>query len=258
MNAFAAVLAVILLVAACGGGKGAPGNLAPMTLSYHPSEKIEALRFESYKAVVERAAPSYVRVIIRYKGSGQDSIDMAGGIVNGASGVIVDGSGLVVTAAHIALNTNHDAEVITMDGVRHPAQILRVERPRELALLRIAPYAGMQSASFADSDKLGRNEAVFAIGTPDNKGGVVSLGRVIDPKLSQRLDYNGFGFSDAIKMALAVKPGNSGGPVYDRQGRFLGIIGAFGLDNTENFDPKDPPLGYAVPANAVRAFAGVR
>ena len=258
MKTIIAIFAATLALAACGGGQGAPGNMPPIAISYHNSEKIESLRFTDYKAVVERAAPSYVRVIVRYKGSGQESIDMAGGVINGASGVIVDGSGLVVTAAHIALSTAHAAEIITIDGVRHPAQMLRVERPRELALLRMTPFAGMKPAVFADSDALTRGESVFAIGTPDNKGGVVSLGRVIEPKLTQRLDYNGFGFSDAIKMGIAVKPGNSGGPVYDRQGRFLGIVGAFGLDNTENFDPKDPPLGYAVPSNAVRAFAGVR
>jgi S1-C subfamily serine protease len=113
----------------------------------------------------------------------------------------------------------------------------------------------MKVAEFADSDALKSAEPVFAVGTPDNRGGVVSLGRVLVPKLEGRLEYNGFGFADAIKMRIDVVPGNSGGPVFDRAGKLVGIIGAFGLPDPGE---KTSRLGYAVPSNSIRAYLARR
>jgi len=229
----------------------------PISLAYHPSEADASLRFEGYREAVARAAPAYVRVIVCQpaSGTGRENAEMAGGIINGASGVVVDASGLVVTAAHIALDTKNDALVITIDGRGLKARILRVDPARELALLQIAPYPGMAVAEFGDSDALKMTEPVFAVGTPDNRGGIVSLGRVLAPKLDGRLEYNGFGFADAIKMRIDVVPGNSGGPIFDRAGRLIGIVGAFGLPDAGE---KASRLGYAVPSNAIRAYLARR
>jgi S1-C subfamily serine protease len=225
----------------------------PITLAFHPSTADTALQFERYRETVDRVAGSYVRVVICQPASGPrvEASENPNRIINGASGVIVDRSGLVVTAAHIAADTKNDALVITLDGRSHKARILRVERNRELALLQIAPIPGMRVAEFGDSDRLVAGDSAFAVGTPDNKAGIVSLGRVLVPKLAERLDYNGYGFADAIKLRIDVVPGNSGGPIFDRQGLLMGIVGAFGLPDPGQ---QESHLGYAVPSNAIRNF----
>lgn len=259
MNARAlAAVSAALLLAAC-AGEGKPKSDPPMTLSYRSNDAAgTGGTFQGYQQVVQATAPSYVRVIIKAKEGGADK-DASSNIVNGASGVIVDPSGLVITAAHIALDTKLDAQIITIDGKYHKAAIVRVDRNRELALIRMAPFPGIQAAPLADSSKLTVGEPVFAIGTPANKPGVVSLGQVVETKHAERLDYNGFGFDDAVKLRIEVDPGNSGGPVYDRQGRLIGIIAAFVLGNTDaakNY--KLSYLAYAVPSNAIRAYMGNR
>ena len=254
----AAVVLTSLLLAAC-AGDSKPKSDAPITLSYRSNDAAGAGgQFENYQKVVQATAPSYVRVIIKAKEGGADK-DASSNIVNGASGVIVDPSGLVVTAAHIALDSKLDAQIITMDGKYHKGIIVRVDRNKELALIRMEPFPGIQAAPLADSSKLTVGEPVFAIGTPANKPGVVSLGQVVETKHAERLDYNGFGFDDAVKLRIEVDPGNSGGPVYDSQGRLIGIIAAFVLGNTDaarNY--KLSYLAYAVPSNAIRAYMGKR
>ena len=205
---------------------------------------------------MQKTAPSYVRVKITDPTAGKDA---STDTVNGASGVIVDPSGLVVTAAHIALDTKLVVKVVTFDGQYHNGTILKVDRNRELALIRIAPFPGIQAVPLADSSKLTIGEPVFAIGTPDNKPGVVSLGQVVETRHAERLEYNGFGFDDAVKLRIEVDPGNSGGPVYDRQGHLVGIIAAFVLGTTDSAkNYKLSYLAYAVPSNAIRAYMGKR
>ncbi len=259
--AWAGVVAALLcatLLRTAGAASACEARARPIALSYHPSTSESRLRFEGYEETAARAAPSYVRVVVCQAEGGTPRLDEAerkDGIINGASGVIVDASGLIVTAAHIALDPRHDAVVVTLDGQARKARILRVDRNRELALVKIAPFAGMAVAELADSDALQSADAVLAIGTPDNKGGVVSLGRVLVPKLEGRLEYNGFGFADAVKLRIDVEPGNSGGPVFDARGRLIGIVGAFGLPEPGETVSR---LGFAVPSNAIRAYLGAR
>ncbi|MBT5413010.1 MAG: trypsin-like peptidase domain-containing protein, partial [Rhodospirillaceae bacterium] len=220
-----------------------------------------SLAFPEAMTIAEAAAPSYVRVIIEDRAAAAKSSREAGtgrSVVNGASGTIVDSSGLVVTAAHIALNTAYKATVVTVDGVRRPAEILTVARDRELALLRIAPFAGMRPAVFADSDSVQDGQQIVAIGTPDNKPGIVSPGYVVQAKRPTRLEYNGFGYNDAIKLKVDALPGHSGGPVVDTQGRLIGILASFVLPATDGPGAVLPRLAYAVPSNAIRAFVESR
>lgn len=259
MNTRVVAAALSALVLAACAGERKPKSDPPMTLTYRSNDAVgTAGQFQNYQQVVQATAPSYVRVIIKAKEGGADK-DASSNIVNGASGVIVDPSGLVITAGHIALDAKLDAQIITMDGKHHKAVIMRVDRNRELALLRMDPFPGIQAAPLADSSKLTVGEPIFAIGTPANKPGVVSLGQVVETRRAERLDYNGFGFDDAVKLRIEVDPGNSGGPVYDRQGHLIGIIAAFVLGNTDaSRNYQLSYLAYAVPSNAIRAYIGKR
>lgn len=255
------VLVLALMTAGClSETLAGPERQGPITLvqfdQFEPS-----LAFPESMAIAEAAAPGYVRVIIEDRTAAAKSSREAGtgrSVVNGASGTIVDSSGLIVTAAHIALSESYKATVITIDGEKRPADILAVARDQELALLRIAPFPGMQPFVLADSDSVTDGELIVAIGTPDNKPGVVSPGYIVQAKRPTRLEYNGFGYNDAIKLKLDALPGHSGGPVVDTQGRLIGIVASFVLPATDGPGAVSPRLAYAVPSNAIRRFVASR
>lgn len=237
-----------------------PERQEPITLvqfdQFEPS-----LAFPESMAIAEAAAPGYVRVIIEERAAAAKNSREAGtgrSVVNGASGTIVGSSGLIVTAAHIALSEYYKATVITIDGMKRPADILAVARDQELALLRIAPFPDMQPFVLADSDTVVDGEKVVAIGTPDNKPGVVSPGYIVQAKRPTRLKYNSFGYDDAIKLKLDALPGHSGGPVVDMNGRLIGIVASFVLPATDGPGAVLPRLAYAVPSNAIRRFVASR
>lgn len=257
MRHLIAVSALCAALASCAGG--ADLAVAPpesFTLTY-PYGIGEGVSFPDFRAVAERAAASYVRVGI----SGADerfSASQEGGtredIVNAASGVIVDADGHVITAAHIAMSTGLRAEVVTADGRRRPARILRVDPERELALLRMTPFPGMRPARFADSARLRPGEPALAIGAPGNRPGVVSVGAIRVPRMEKRIAYSPYGFDNAIALAMEIEPGHSGGPIVDRHGRLIGKVAGFALGDVSAPRYVSPRVGFGVPANDIAAY----
>lgn len=223
----------------------------PVTLSYPYVIGDEAL-LAGYEDVARQASGSYVRVLILAKTAPWD--EGGTGIVSGASGAIVDARGYVVTAAHIAKRTGYNAKITTIDGKVHQGAVVHVDPPRELALLKIEPFPGMQVAAFADSRHLRLGQLVISIGTPDNRKGVISLGRITNTRLMERIEYDGYGYDDAVVLDMEIEPGHSGGPVFDADGNLVGIVASFGLGNTRRVPYVSTRIAYAVPSAAIAAY----
>ena len=250
----------LALLAACAAPKAVPDGAAieqPAALSY-PSPPEPGTDFPDYRAVAEEGAGIYVRVRILDDNDvpiarGEQS-SASSNVLNFASGFIADARGYVVTAAHIANATKFKAEVITLDGRRFAGRVIAVARERELGLIKIAPFPGIEAARFADSDRLTAGEAALAIGTPGHHGGIVSVGHVIDPRLTRRIHYNDYGYDNAIALAMPIEPGHSGGPILDREGRVIGMIASFLLGQSGSHAGAQPRVGLGVPSNDIVAF----
>jgi S1-C subfamily serine protease len=257
MRALAALSVCAVLVGGC-DAIPIPGQAPapkPIELSYHggAAEGPTATRTQGLASDLTGV---YVRVLIldsREVRAGRDAM-VKPGVVTGASGAIVDSRGYVVTAAHVAINTELEARITTADGRIHPAAVVAVAPQRELALLKMEPYPGMQVARLGDSGGLSAGDAVFTIGTPDNKTGVVFTGRVDNPRRVERIQYGEFGYDDAIELTLDAEPGVSGGPLFDDQGALIGVVASFSLGNTNPDQFKPTQLAWAVPSNAIAAY----
>jgi S1-C subfamily serine protease len=248
------LLIVAALLGGCAGGTNGPERSVAIQPTY-PGGAIERAAFPNHEVVVRQAFPTYVRVLVydRYDEEGMPEI----GVLSGASGVIADPRGYVVTAAHIARNTRHRVRVTGTDGRIHEGRILHVDPSQDLAVVKIAPFAGMRVAPFTDSRHLAAGDPAFVIGTPDNKPGRIALGRVAVPRMKQRVVYGEFGFDNGIELQADVQPGHSGGPVFDGKGRLIGILAGFGLGDTSQEIYVPTYIGYAMPSTRVAAYLSV-
>lgn len=240
--------AIIVVAAGCAGGQPAP---EPIQLSYLEAPAPFSWPGD-YRRLAEKASGAYVRVVIY--GETEDEGMPAVAAVNGASGTIVDPRGYVISAAHVVQHTRFHAKVTTTDGQVREGSILHVDPARELALLKIAPFPGMAVAPVGRRGLLRVGQMVLAIGAPGNRPGVVSPGRVANPRRAERIDYDAYGFNDAVELDMVVEPGHSGGPLFDAEGRLVGIIAGFGLGDTRRVPYISTRVGYAVPASAVAAY----
>ncbi|HEX2325656.1 MAG TPA: trypsin-like peptidase domain-containing protein, partial [Chloroflexota bacterium] len=141
----------------------------------------------------------------------------------GAGSGVILGAGGVVTSHHVVDGAS-SVTVRFADQRSAPAQVVRVDRRRDLALLAVetreAPLA------LGETEGLQPGTALLAVGFPRSleigaRSATVTRG--VFSALWRSPEDSWFVQTDA-----AVNPGNSGGPVVDAQGRVVGIV-TFGV-----------------------------
>jgi len=133
------------------------------------------------------------------------------------SGFIVGQNGLILTNAHVV----RDADEVTVkliDRREYKAKVLGSDPATDVAVLKINAN-NLPVVSLGDPAQLGVGDYVLAIGSPfgfeqSATAGIVSAkGRSLP----------GDGNVPFIQTDVAVNPGNSGGPLFDANGRVVGI-----------------------------------
>lgn len=145
-------------------------------------------------------------------------------------GVIITASGLVLTAAHVAMRPGKNAEILLNDGRRVMAKTLGLNRDFDAGLMRINPGQNggkpWPSASPGTSQNLRAGMWCIATGHPGGydqaRGCVTRVGRIL------------FVRSRSIVTDCALIGGDSGGPLFDLEGRLIAIHSRIGNDVAEN------------------------
>ena len=125
-------------------------------------------------------------------------------------------TGRIATNAHVVGNASL-VEVESQDGTRFKAKVVVKDVGRDFAILQFAegvrPFATLVPLQRSGTPEIG--EVVVVIGSPLGSKGTVTTGIVSQV-------YS----SGEIQLNASVNPGNSGGPVFDMQGRVFGIATA--------------------------------
>jgi len=155
------------------------------------------------------------------------------------SGTIWDDEGLIVTNAHVARGRRVDVRL--PGGRRSAAKVLAADPYRDLAVLRVEAdgFPGLVPGS---SRSLRPGELVIAVGHPWGVEGGTTLGAVIG--VGADLPENPAPGRELIALSLQLRPGHSGGPLVDVQGRLVGICAMMA----------GPEVGLAIPVDVVRDF----
>ena len=134
------------------------------------------------------------------------------------SGVVVDSDGYIITNYHVIHGSN-EIEVQLSDGRTFEAEVVGVDAPTDLAVLKIAAPE-LTPAEWGDSSNLQVGSLVWAVGSP------FGLERSITSGILSAKDRRGIArsnYQDFLQTDAAVNPGNSGGPLVDVEGRIVGI-----------------------------------
>lgn len=168
------------------------------------------------------------------------------------AGVIIDDNAQVLTSLHVVKDAI-EIQVLFMDGTRSEAQIVTTQPENDIALLKpLQAPNQFAPAVMGNSSGLNIGDQVFAVGSPfgltgSESAGIVSgLNRVYHPATGQQLDK-------MIQFDAAVNPGNSGGPLVDRNGEVVGIVTGLLNPTDQNFFVG---IGFAVPIEAASSAAG--
>jgi len=156
--------------------------------------------------------------------------------ISQGTGFIIEETGYIVTNAHVMEGANA-AGIITHDGEIHNVALIGADSLMDIALLKIE--GDYEKLTLADSDDIQVGESVIAIGNPYGLEFTVTQGIV-----SQIHRTGSNGLSAYIQIDAPLNPGNSGGPLINKQGKAIGINN-FKIGSGES-------LGFALESNYVK------
>ena len=169
---------------------------------------------------------------------------------------IVRSDGLIVTNAHVVAGRNdrrHNRDrgatlsVRLMDGRAAVAEVEAIDAEHDLAALRTNLTDLIPIALRTDTD-LRAGSIVMALGFPWGVAGGATSGVVIDSLSHSFAPTTNYPSQEWLAASLHLRPGHSGGPMVDSQGRLVGI----------NTMMNGPDVGVAVPVHVVvRFLAGI-
>jgi S1-C subfamily serine protease len=201
----------------------------------------------SWAAVASAAIrPSVVRVEAVQRGGG-DRVSLGTGVV------IVD-NGLILTALHVVQDAVK-VKVTFYDGTASEATVMVRQPDHDLAVLSAGTLPDdLKPAVLASSATLRVGDEVIAVGNPfgiptSATDGIVSgLGRQYVSR------QTGATLTNLIQFDAAVNPGNSGGPLVNREGEVVGIVVSLLNPTSEEVFIG---IGFAVPIDTAGGVFGL-
>ena len=195
----------------------------------------------------DRVCPSVV--VIR---TTSRSVDPTGrpGLVSSeglGSGVLISDDGKIFTASHV-VQAADDIKVTFHDGPTIRARVLSSQPEVDLAVLQLEalPGADWPHAELGDSDAVDVGDEVFVVGAPLGLTHTLTVGHISARRGGQGLMGALYG-AELLQTDAAINQGNSGGPMFDLEGRVVGIVSHI-VTRTGGFDG----LGFAVASNLAR------
>ncbi|MDH3583442.1 MAG: S1C family serine protease, partial [Phycisphaerae bacterium] len=141
------------------------------------------------------------------------------------SGVIIDKQGLILTAAHVTAKAGRDLVIIFPDGRKVKGKALGADTSRDAGMARITEKGEYPFVPVGKSGGLKQNDFCVSMGHPGgfdvNRRPPVRLGRV--------LRVGRFITTDCTLIG-----GDSGGPLFDLEGRVVGIHANIGAPLSHN------------------------
>ena len=149
--------------------------------------------------------------------------------------------GRVLTNAHVVAGVK-SVQVVTEDGSAVDGEVVYFDPDMDLAVID-APQLTVRPLKFSDS--AARGDSVAVIGYPENGGLEATPARIRDELVAPGNDIYGEGtvVREVLSLRADVRPGNSGGPVVNKDGDVVGVVFAASLDQDDT--------GYAMTSRQV-------
>ena len=174
---------------------------------------------------------------------------VTGGVCSG-SGYIINDEGYAITNTHVVTDDNNRPVrklEISVNGKTMSGTVLAIGDNQgghgagvDLALIRIANMpTGVHPVELGDFSKVKNGERVFIIGNSKGMGSCITSGIVSD----RLREIDGH---TVLMTDCALNPGNSGGPIFNKNGEVIGTV--------VSYMPDAKGMNFTIPMTLVQEF----
>lgn len=169
-----------------------------------------------------------------------------------ATGFFIDNNGTILTNKHVAYNSSTSANYniiqvrLANEDKWYDANVIKIsENDDDLAIIKIDKT---NTSYFKLKKNVANGETIYTIGNPNGFGLSFTSGVISSNK--RNVIYNDQTIK-AIQTSLVINEGNSGGPVFDKNGDLLGII-SFRLK--DKYGEVIQGVSFALPSSTIKTF----
>jgi S1-C subfamily serine protease len=184
-------------------------------------------------------------VLIESRSATEDSL---------GSGVVVDDSGQILTCLHVVANAQ-EIKITFADGTVGTGTVVATQPENDIAVLVSDQLPKkVVAAVLGNPTALHEGDDAYVVGNPfglysSMSSGVISgFNRSFQPPGDNKVPLQGL-----IQIDAAVNPGNSGGPLLNRNGEVVGIVTGIVNPTEQNVFIG---IGFAVPINIAGGAMG--
>jgi S1-C subfamily serine protease len=179
--------------------------------------------------ITKRVSPAVVLI----KGT-TDNGDLLG------TGFIISSDGKIATNLHVIQNLRNGGVQLASGDKFDSFSVLAFDERKDIAIIKISGF-DLPTITLGNSNNVQIGEPVLIAGNPLGLQGSVTTGVIS----SIRDDPSAGGFK-VIQTDASANPGNSGGPLVNRESEVIGIV-TFKIVGGEN-------LNFAIPVNYLRGL----
>jgi putative serine protease PepD len=210
---------------------------------------------QTVSQLYDASAPGVVEIDATATGAGSGQGFGFGGGGNGGTsqaegtGFVYDTAGHILTNQHVISGAT-SVKVKLHDGSTYTATVVGSDPSTDIAVLEIdAPASALHPLALGDSSAVKVGDGVVAIGNPFGLDDTVTTG-IVSALNREITAPDNSPIEGAIQTDAAINHGNSGGPLFDLQGKVIGITSQIESDSGGN-----DGVGFAIPSNLVKSIA---
>lgn len=162
-----------------------------------------------------------------YPVAGNDTVYKKDNSIASGSGFFLTANGIIATNAHVVEGASYIEVTVNgpSGGSTYKAKLLTIDSPNDVALLKITDlkFKGIEAIPYSITESQEVGSRVFTLGYPLNDI-MGSNYKVTDGIISATS-----GIADDIRyyqISVPLQPGNSGGPLFNKEGNVVGITTA--------------------------------
>ncbi len=184
-----------------------------------------------------------------------DNTDASGGAETSlGTGVIVNRAGNVLTALHVVDHAT-SIRLTFADGTKSLATVSSSQPEKDIAVLQAQTLPQQfLPATLGNAGALKVGDEAYVVGNPFGLYSSMSAGVISGFDRNFQPEGTNQTIQGLIQVDAAVNPGNSGGPLLNRNGQVVGIVTGIVNPTNENFFVG---IGFAVPINVAAGGAGL-